>query len=265
MVTRSGDASFPATVNYATSDSSGANPCSAITGSASSRCDYIATSGTLNFAAGQASQPISIPITYDSYAEVPETFTVNLSSPTGLNAGLGSPSTITITINDSGFTGPNQIDSAGFFVRQHYVDFLNREPDASGLAFWNNQMTNCGASDLTVCRINVSGAFFQSIEFQETGYLVERIYKATFGDATGSSSTGGTHTLRVPSVRLNQFLPDTQRIGQGVVVGQGNWQQQLDDNKNAFTEEFVQRSTFLAALPSARSEERRVGKECRYG
>jgi len=248
-VTRSGDISFPASVNYATSDTSGSNGCGVINGAASSRCDYIATSGTLNFAAGQSSQTISIPITYDSYAEGAETFTVTLSSPVGLSAALASPSTATITINDSGFTGPNQIDTAGFFVRQHYVDFLNREPDASGLAFWNNQMTNCGASDLTVCRINVSGAFFLSIEFQQTGYLVERIYKTAFGDATGTSTTGGSHTLRVPVIRLNQFLPDTQRIGQGVVVGVGNWQQQLDDNKNAFTEEFVQRSSFLTALP----------------
>ncbi|HBB96400.1 MAG TPA: hypothetical protein DC054_13515 [Blastocatellia bacterium] len=248
-VTRSGDISFPASVNYATSDTSGSNGCGQNTGAASSRCDYIATSGTLNFAAGQSSQTITIPITYDSYTEGAETFTMTLSSPVGLSAGLGSPSTTTITINDSGFTGPNQIDTAGFFVRQHYVDFLNREPDASGLAFWNNQMTNCGASDLTVCRINVSGAFFLSIEFQQTGYLVERIYKTAFGDATGTSATGGSHTLRVPVIRLNQFLPDTQRIGQGVVVGVGNWQQQLDDNKNAFTEEFVKRSTFLTALP----------------
>jgi len=183
-VTRSGDTSFPASVNYATGDASGASGCGVISGAASSRCDYIATSGTLNFAAGQASQTITIPITYDSYTEGAETFTVTLSSPVGLNAGLGSPSTTTITINESGFTGPNQIDTAGFFVRQHYVDFLNREPDASGLSFWTNQMTNCGAADLTVCKINVSGAFFQSIEFQQTGYLVERIYKATFGDAT---------------------------------------------------------------------------------
>ncbi|HEX7723757.1 MAG TPA: DUF4214 domain-containing protein, partial [Pyrinomonadaceae bacterium] len=248
-VTRSGDTSFPASVNYATGDASGASGCGVISGAASSRCDYIATSGTLNFAAGQASQTITIPITYDSYTEGAETFTVTLSSPVGLNAGLGSQSTITITINDSGFAGPNQIDTAGFFVRQHYVDFLNREPDASGLAFWNNQMTNCGASDLTVCRINVSGAFFLSIEFQQTGYLVERIYKTAFGDATGTSTTGGSHTLRVPVIRLNQFLPDTQRIGQGVVVNVGNWQQQLDDNKNAFTEEFVRRSSFLTALP----------------
>jgi len=34
-----------------------------------------------------------------------------------------------------------------------------------------------------VKRINVSAAFYLSIEFQETGYLVERIYKTAFGDA----------------------------------------------------------------------------------
>jgi hypothetical protein len=247
-ITRSGDTSFPATVNYATNDTSGSNPCSAITGVASSRCDYIATSGTLNFAAGETSKQITIPIIGDSYPETTETFTLNLSNATGLNASVGTPSTNTITINDSGVTGANQIDNANFFVREHYIDFLNREPDSSGLSFWSNQFTNCGASDPLVCKINVSGAFFLSIEFQQTGYLVERIYKASFGDANG---TAGGQPVKVPVIRLNQFLPDTQRIGQGVVVNVGNWQQQLEDNKNAFTEEFVQRPAFLAALPLA--------------
>jgi hypothetical protein len=248
-VTRSGDTTFPATVNYATADSSGANGCTTITGSGSSRCDYIATSGTLNFAAGEPSKQITVPITYDSYAEGGESFTMSLSSPTGLNASVGAPSTTTINISDSGFSGPNQIDNSAFYVREHYVDFLNREPDASGLAFWSNQMTNCSnppPADLLVCKINVSGAFFLSIEFQQTGYLVERIYKAAFGDGSG---TAGGQPIKVPIIRLNQFLPDTQRIGQGVVVGVGNWPQQLDDNKNAFTEEFVQRSAFLTQLP----------------
>jgi hypothetical protein len=248
-ITRSGDTSFPASVNYATSDGAGANPCSTVNGVASSRCDYIATSGTMNFAAGQASQTITIPVNGDSFNEGNETFQVVLSNAGGLNSSLGSPSTINVTITDSSFTGPNQIDTSNFFVREHYIDFLNREPDASGLSFWTNQMTNCSSpppADLTVCKVNVSGAFFLSIEFQQTGYLVERIYKAAFGDANGSA---GGQAIKVPFVRLNQFLPDTQKIGQGVVVGVGNWQQQLDDNKNAFTEDFVQRSAFLTALP----------------
>jgi len=112
-------------------------------------------------------------------------------------------------------------------------------------------MTNCGNPDLNVCRINVSAAFFQSIEFQDTGFLVYRFYKTAFGDATGTSTSGGTHPLPVPIIRLNQFLPDTQRIGQSVVVGVGNWQQQLESNKVAFAEEFVQRPSFLSQYPLA--------------
>ena len=251
-ITRSGDVSFPASVTYATTDNSGANGCGTNTGFASSRCDYIATSGTLNFAANENSKTISIPIWSDSYIEGPETFQVVLSAAVGNNVTLGLPSTITITINDSAPAGANQIDTTSFYVREQYIDFLNREPDQGGLDFWSNNIESCGTdvSCREVRRIDTSAAFFLSIEFMETGYLVERIYKAAFGDGSGSSSLGGTaHTLRVPIIRLNEFLPDTQRIGQGVIVGQGNWQQQIELNKQAFTEEFVQRSRFLSAFP----------------
>ena len=37
----------------------------------------------------------------------------------------------------------NPIDDAQFFVRQHYIDFLNRQPDDAGLAFWTNEITSC--------------------------------------------------------------------------------------------------------------------------
>src|SRR5262249_239361 len=32
----------------------------------------------------------------------------------------------------------NPIDDAQVFVRQHYLDFLNRQPDAGGLAYWTD-------------------------------------------------------------------------------------------------------------------------------
>ena len=41
-----------------------------------------------------------------------------------------------------GLPQPNPIEhSTNFFVRQQYLDFLNREPDAAGLAFWSGQIT----------------------------------------------------------------------------------------------------------------------------
>ncbi len=70
-----------------------------------------------------------------------------------------------------------------------------------------------------------------------------------YGDTAGTSTFPSAHQLSVPIVRLNEFLPDTQAIGQGVIVGQTGWEQQLENNKQAFTSEFVQRSRFTTALP----------------
>ena len=148
------------------------------------------------------------------------------------------------------------MDNARFFVREHYLDFLNREPDQSGWDFWSNQITSCGTD--TACadvrRINGSAAFFLSIEFQQTGYLVERFYKVAYGDASGTSTLGGSsHQLSVPAVRLSQFLKDTQRIGQGVVVLAPGWEQALESNKQAYALEFVQSSRFIGAFATASS------------
>jgi len=45
-----------------------------------------------------------------------------------------------------------------------------------------------------------------------------------------------------------------------VAVGQGNWQQQLENNKQAFTLEFVQRSRFTTAFPTSMTPAQFVDK-----
>src|ERR1051326_340237 len=144
----------------------------------------------------------------------------------------------------------NAIDAAQFFVWQHYLDFLDREPDASGLALWTNEINSCGsdAACIQAKRINVSAAYFLSIEFQQTGYLVERFYKSAYGDANGGSTLGGPHQFAVPTARFNEFLPDTQQIGQGVLVAQTGWETVLENNKQTFSTQFVQRSRFTSAF-----------------
>ncbi|PYS65784.1 MAG: hypothetical protein DMF74_02830, partial [Acidobacteria bacterium] len=97
-------------------------------------------------------------------------------------------------------------------------------------------------------RPTVSAAYFLSIEFQQTGYLVERMYKSAYGNANGTSTFGGSHQLPVPIIRFSEFLPDTQRIGQGVIVGQSGWETVLENNKQAFASEFVQRTRFTSAF-----------------
>src|SRR2546421_312011 len=237
---RIGNTSGAASVEYFTSDVT-----------ASERRDYITAIGTLRFAAGETSKSFVVLINDDSYVEGNETFNVNLRNPSG--ATLGAPAIATVTIIDNASEPTaNVIDDPSDFVCQHYHDFLNRTPDADGLAFWINQITSCGADQTCVQlkRINVSAAYFLSIEFQQTGYLVERIYKVAYGDASGTSTFGGAHQLAVPIVRFNEFLPDTQQIGQGVVVGQTGWETVLENNKQAFTLDSVQRSRFTSAYPT---------------
>jgi len=154
----------------------------------------------------------------------------------------------------------NPIDTAEYFVRQHYLDFLGREPDHGGLNFWSDQIISCGSDP--GCherrRINVSAAYFLSIEFQHTGYLVERLYKTAYGDVMATSTLDGAHQLPVPVVRYNEFLPDSQQIGQGVVVTRSGWEQVLENNKVNFIAGFAGRSRFTAAFPQSMSAEQFV-------
>src|SRR5207302_4279485 len=150
-------------------------------------------------------------------------------------------------------SGSNPLDTATYVVRQQYLDFLNREPDEAGFNFWVNNIEACGsdANCGAAKTVDTSAAFFLSIEFQQTGYLVERMYKTAYGDANSGSTFGGTHQLAVPIVRFNEFLTDTQRIGSGVVVGQTGWETVLENNKQAFAAEFVQRSRFMTAYSTS--------------
>jgi hypothetical protein len=220
-VKRTGDLSRAVTVDYTSSGNTGF-ACSSISGIATPKCDFTAALGTLNFAAGEDTKVVNILISQDGFVEGSEQFDMTLSNPTN-NAALGLTREAGVIIADDA-TEPapptNVIDDARNFVRQHYHDFLNREPDQSGWDFWTNQITSCG-SDVQcneVRRIDVSASFFLSIEFQQTGYLVERFYKVGYADATGNSTFGSTHTLAVPIVRFDEFMKDTQRIGQGVIV-----------------------------------------------
>ena len=146
----------------------------------------------------------------------------------------------------------NPIDDPTFFVTQHYRDFLSRQPDSSGLNFWVNNINSCGANPgcIEVKRIDTSAAFFLSIEFQQTGYLIERIYKTAYADMTATSTYPNTHSVTVPIVRVAEFLTDTQTIGNGVIVGQTGWEQQLETNKQNFCAAFVQRQRFTNAYPA---------------
>jgi hypothetical protein len=132
---------------------------------------------------------------------------------------------------------PNPINDALFFVRQHYLDFLDREPDPGGLSYWTDQITRCGNDDLCLKaqRISVSAAFFIELEFQETGSFVYRFYKGSFG--------------RIPTYA--EFVNDRSRVIGGA---------DLEASKQAFAGDWVSRAAFLQIYPSTMTPAQFVNK-----
>jgi len=145
-----------------------------------------------------------------------------LSDATG--ATLGGPSSATITINDNDTgNGANPIFQTPFFVRQHYLDFLSREPDTPGFNAWVNVLNNCSdVNNNPLCdRILVSSLFFKSEEFQIKGYFVYRFYKLAFNR-----------------------LPTYQEIVTDMRAVTGTTPNEVFQKKAAFTNAFVLRPEF---------------------
>jgi len=123
----------------------------------------------------------------------------------------------------------NSIDDPRFFVRQQYLDFLNREPDQGGFDYWTSLITSCPSGDakcINSKRVSVSAAFFIEQEFQDTGSYVYRFYKGSLG--------------RQPA--YGEFVQDRSRV-----IGGTN----LEASKAAFAETWTQRAEFLAKYPAA--------------
>lgn len=173
---------------------------------------------------------------------------------------LGQHTEATFTAAKSG-GALNPLDATEYFVRQQYLDFLGREPDQEGFNFWVNNIESCGADQdcRAAKRVDTSAAFFLSIEFQQTGFLLHRIYKASYGDANGVTSLSGAHQSAVPIITRNEFFAGTQEIGQ-VVVGQTGWETVLEHNKQIFVLTFVQRERFTSGFPTAMAPAQFVDK-----
>ena len=243
-VARFGDVSSPATVDYFISDNS-----------ANERTDYTTSLGTLRFAPGERIKTFHILITDDLIPEVNEMAFLGLLNATG-NVSIGPRNSAMLVVHDNDLGPPanvNVVDISSWYVRQHYNDFLNRTADPAGEAFWINNIESCGSSAQCreVKRIDTSASFFLSIEFQTTGFLVYRLYKASLPE-----------TAQRPRAmpRYREFIRDTQRISQGVVVGNAGWQQVLQANTVAFTNDFVYRPEFLANYPETLSAAAYVDK-----
>jgi hypothetical protein len=139
---------------------------------------------------------------------------------------------------DAAFTGNtdgsvvNPLDTAEFFVRQQYVDLLDREPDEGGFNYWSDRILECGgdARCASSRRRDVAAAFFIEAEFQQTGSFVYGLYKGSLG--------------RRPV--YSEYSADRQQLGTGA---------SLEFQKQALTQNFVSRAEFVAKYQSNTSAE----------
>ena len=147
------------------------------------------------------------------------------------------PADLTLAqLRDIGWSG-NPIGDNAFLVRQQYLDFLNRQPDSSGYQFWANNIFNCVVDSgcAEVHRINNSGAFFLSIEFQQTGFYVLRIQRVAFGRRSKDPAT---------RMVMSNWLRDVSQVSNGVIVLQPGWEQVLENNKQAYATQIVNSPEF---------------------
>jgi glucose/arabinose dehydrogenase len=233
-VTRTGNTSGAESINFSTSD-----------GTASDRRDYTAAIGTLTFAAGETSHTFKILISDDAYVEGDET--VNLALAEVSTGATVATSLLTIQDNDTLPPTTNPADDSQFFVRQHYFDFLGREPDPGGFAYWTGQISSCGNDpncQLTR-RVTVSDAFVFEPEYQQTGAYVFRLYRVAYGNSQPFANPNPDpghpgEENKIPNYAV--FLSDRERV-----IGGANLAQKLQELANAF----VTRPEFLARYPNS--------------
>ncbi|HEX8130000.1 MAG TPA: DUF4214 domain-containing protein [Pyrinomonadaceae bacterium] len=248
IVTRAGNTSGAASVEYSTVDNPAAVPCAAAhegdgIGVAYARCDYATTVDTLHFAPGETQKTFTIPVIDDAHAEGTEEFPIRLNQPSG--GTLGFRSTAAVRLFDNDFrveppaVVPNPIFSNDFFVRMQYLDFLSREAEPAGFEAWMGVLNRCSnVNDNPECdRLTVSASFFRSHEFQLKGYLVLLFYKVSLG--------------RLPLYA--EIIPDMRRVT-------GATAEEVFAKRLAFANEWVERPEFKTRYPETLSSDAFVDK-----
>lgn len=190
-VTRSGDTSGSASVNYA------------VGGSETDAADFTggAPTGTVSFAAGESSKPITVSVSGDIDIEPDESFTVTLSGATG--AGItGPPATGTIRTDDIGLSiaAADADKLEGDTDDAPATDFtftVTRTGDTSGTTTVDYALSGTG-TDAADAADFVGGLLTGTVTFDPTD-TTKTITIPVNGDTVGEPDEGFTVTLSGPS------------------------------------------------------------------
>ena len=219
LSTASGQA---ASVNYATAD-----------GTATAPADYAATSGTVNFAAGETTKQVTVLVHGDTLDEANETFTLNLSNPSNVTIadGIGvgtitdddaqptlSVNNVTLTEGDSGTTNAN------FTVSLSTASGLPVDVDyatANGTATAPADYTATGGS-----LVFTPGQVTKTVTVRVKGDTLDEIdetFTVNLADAVNAVIANGTGVGTITDDRHGDRLdgdPDRERQGsaRGLIV-----------------------------------------------
>jgi len=220
-VTLTGNTTVASSVHYATAD-----------GTAVNGVEYTPMSGTINFAAGQTTATVSIPILPESNilsvhtAHGAEAFTVNLSQPTG--AVLGAQSTGTVTVAATPVVG-----QAAFSVSSASVNeggtaniTITRGGDTVGqvsVAYATHDDTAHAGADYTAASGVLTfgpGQTSQTITIptvSETGPEPARDFTVVLSNPDGGTVSGtGTGTVNIAAVASPVVIPTVSISGTSV-------------------------------------------------
>ena len=137
---------LPVTVSYATMD-----------GTATAGSDYTSTGGTLSFAAGELTQRIEVQTLDNSEHEATETFTVQLSAPSGATVGVAT-GTGMITDNDDAPT----------------ITIGDAEPvQEGGTAEFTVQLSSASGLPVTVSYATMDGTATAGFDYTAAGGTLE--------------------------------------------------------------------------------------------
>jgi hypothetical protein len=139
-------------------------------------------------------------------------------------SGVAASPAFKFTIFNQNTGGTLAIDDPSIFIRQQYLDFLNREPEPGPdgvygtsddpMNFYLNILNGCAASDaecIRYARGALSGNFFRSPEFQRKGSYVANLTNITIGQRARTAAELDDAT-KVERPHYSEFIADLASI-----------------------------------------------------
>jgi chitinase len=204
----------PVTVAYSTAN-----------GTATAGSDYVATSGTVTFAAGETSKMIHVDIKGDVLAEGNETFTVNLSSPAG--ATIADGTAMGTILDDDGAPALPALSIADLAVAEgngehaHFMFTVTLDKAAAGpvsVAYSTSNGTATAGSDYVASSGTVTfaaGETLKTVHVDISGDTVfegNETFAVTLSNASGASLADAT---AVGTIVDDDRAPDQGHVGNG--------------------------------------------------